>query len=383
MITAGFSLPGFDGALRAFRTYKPVADSTKPTGWKFVNDGTRLWPDLDGRPSLAGTGADAGRIPNTRNIYTYMPERLRRRLDRGVHHRQRARSLAPHMGVRHDDRRLITFVRAQPLGAVIGSTPAFMDAPSLDPPPDDDYGRARLRPGRSPATTRTGARMIFFGANDGMIHAVDARTGYEVWAFIPYNLLPKLRDAARRPAGRAVRLLRRQLAEDRRSQDRAARGAALLIIGQGPGGTFYQAFDVTEAGMGVAPDADGLSRGQRAARAVRHAGRVDQVQVGVPELLELRSDLHRDVHRHATARRAARSSSIGDLKSTAHLRREDRRLHLVGPRRRSADADRSTNAVIVGSGYFPGHRGTDSRPRRRRAQGRQRDVSDQRRHREC
>ena len=27
------------------------------------------------------------------------------------------------------------------LGAVIGSTPAMMDAPSLDPPPDDDYGR--------------------------------------------------------------------------------------------------------------------------------------------------------------------------------------------------------------------------------------------------
>ena len=38
--------------------------------------------------------------------------------------------------------------------------------------------------------------MIFFGANDGMIHAVDARTGYEVWAFIPYNLLPKLRTLA-------------------------------------------------------------------------------------------------------------------------------------------------------------------------------------------
>ncbi len=35
---------------------------------------------------------------------------------------------------------LITTVRAQPLGAIIGSTPALMDAPSLDPPPDDDYG---------------------------------------------------------------------------------------------------------------------------------------------------------------------------------------------------------------------------------------------------
>ena len=35
---------------------------------------------------------------------------------------------------------LITAIRAQHLGAVIGSTPALMDAPSLDPPPDDDYG---------------------------------------------------------------------------------------------------------------------------------------------------------------------------------------------------------------------------------------------------
>jgi hypothetical protein len=33
----------------------------------------------------------------------------------------------------------------------------------------------------------------------------------------------------------------------------------LLIIGQGYGGTFYSALDVTAAGMGVAPDADGLS----------------------------------------------------------------------------------------------------------------------------
>ena len=42
-------------------------------------------------------------------------------------------------------------------------------------------------------TTRTRRSIIFVGANDGMMHAIDARTGYEVWAFIPYNLLPKLR----------------------------------------------------------------------------------------------------------------------------------------------------------------------------------------------
>ena len=67
-----------------------------------------------------------------------------------------------------------------------------MDAPSLDPPPDVDYG--------FPGSTGTFAgdhqdrrSILFVGANDGMIHAIDARTGYEVWAFIPYNLLPKLR----------------------------------------------------------------------------------------------------------------------------------------------------------------------------------------------
>ena len=36
-------------------------------------------------------------------------------------------------------------------------------------------------------------------------------------------------------------------------------GRSLLLIGQGQGGTFYQAFDVTEAGMGVDPDLDDLS----------------------------------------------------------------------------------------------------------------------------
>ena len=35
--------------------------------------------------------------------------------------------------------------------------------------------------------------LIFVGANDGMMHAIDGRTGVEVWAFIPFNLLPKLR----------------------------------------------------------------------------------------------------------------------------------------------------------------------------------------------
>ena len=43
MVTTGFALPGFDMKMRAYRLYKPATDSTKPTGYKFVNDGTALW----------------------------------------------------------------------------------------------------------------------------------------------------------------------------------------------------------------------------------------------------------------------------------------------------------------------------------------------------
>ena len=67
-----------------------------------------------------------------------------------------------------------------------------MDAPSLDPPPDEDYGFSDSI-GTFAGTYKDRRAMIFFGGNNGMIHAVDARTGYEVWAFIPYNLLPKLK----------------------------------------------------------------------------------------------------------------------------------------------------------------------------------------------
>ena len=83
MITAGFSLglhdahaapwsPGFTGRLRAFRVFKPVPDASRPSGYRFTQDGTPLWPDLDGRPALAGQA----RVPSnsaTRNIYTYIP----------------------------------------------------------------------------------------------------------------------------------------------------------------------------------------------------------------------------------------------------------------------------------------------------------------------
>ena len=347
MITSGFRLPGFDGALRAFRTYKPVPDSTKPTGWKFANDGTRLWPDLDGRPSLAGmarTVAD----PNTRNIYTFIPN------GSGggstvAFTTANATLLASHLGVT-DPTSLITSIRAQPLGAVIGSTPALMDAPSLDPPPDDDYGFPNST-GTFAGDHKDRRAILFFGANDGMIHGVDARTGYEVWAFIPYNLLPKLKTLL---DGQPVEQFDFFVDSSPKIAEVKIGGAwtSLLILGEGSGGTFYQAFDVSEAGMGVSQSADGLS----AVSAM--LARFDTPDESIAFKWAFPNYSSFDPTYAATftvtdGTPGGKVKLFGDLKSTANFVEKTVGYTWSDPAVGPLDNTRSTNAVIVGSGYFP------------------------------
>ena len=148
---------------------------------------------------------------------------------------------------------LINFVRRQPLGAIVSSTPAIMDPPSLDPPPDVDY------PGFSD-DNKERRTLIFVGANDGMIHAIDGRTGVEVWAFIPFNLLPKLRTLR---DGQGIDGFDYFVDSSAKVADVKLGGVwkTLVVFGEGSGGTFYQAFDATLDGMGatVAPDSDNVS----------------------------------------------------------------------------------------------------------------------------
>jgi PQQ enzyme-like repeat protein len=348
LITAGFSMPGFDGRIRAYRAYKPIADSTKPTGWKFVNDGTALWPDLDGRPALKGmarTPAD----PNSRNIYTYIPN------GSGggsmvAFTTANVAQLSPHMGVGINTSTLISLVRAQPLGAVIGSTPALMDPPSLDPPPDTDYGRSDGT-GTFAGDHKDRRALIFVGANDGMIHAIDARTGYEVWAFIPYNLLPKLRALS---DGQPVEQFdyfvdsSPKLAEVKINDE----WRSLMMFGQGQGGTFYQAFDVTEAGMGVAPDQDGMSA------VTSLLSKFDTPDESIVFKWAFPNYSHFDPTYTATftvtdGTPGGRVKIFGDLSATATYAEKTVGYSWSDPAVGPLNLDRSINAVIVGSGYFP------------------------------
>ena len=234
LLTAGFSLPTFEADLRAFRVYRPALDATKPLGYKFVQDGTALW-----------TAHTPGATP--RNIYTYVPGAG---MIPFTNDAATAAALRSYLGVSTDleAAELIAFVRAQPLGAIIDSTPAVMDPPSLSPAPDPDYATF--------ATQRASRRsMVFYGGNDGMVHGLDTRLGVEVWSFIPFNLLPKLRTLL---DGQPVDDFAYFVDSSPKVADVKAGGVwrTMMFIGEGPGGTFYQAFDVSDAGLGVAPDSD-------------------------------------------------------------------------------------------------------------------------------
>ena len=353
MVTAGFALPGFEGKIRAFRTFRPVDDATKPSKYKFVADGTRLWPDLDGRPELAGV-ARVPSDPARRNIYTVIPAA------NGpgtviAFSSANAATLATPLGLSATAAStLIDYVRSLPIGAVIGSTPAMMDAPSLDPPPDDDYGRAGTS-GTFAGTYEQRRSIIFVGANDGMIHAIDGRTGYEVWAFIPYNLLPKLRTLA---DGQPIEQFdyfvdsSPKIAEVKMNTGVAQQWRSMLIIGQGPGGTFYQAFDVTEAGMGVAPDADGLLAVDAMLQRFDAPNESIEFKWAFPNYNSFDTSYYA-VHTVTDATPGGKVRMFGDLKATATTPEKTVGFTWSDPAVGPLDLNRTTNVVMVGSGYFP------------------------------
>jgi hypothetical protein len=242
MVTAGLALPGFDMRLRAFRVYKPVSDSSKATGYKFVADGTALWT---AKTPMADYCNDA--TASCRNIFTVLPDGTVVPFTD-----VNAATLSAYMNT-WDVSGLINFVRTQPLGAIVSSTPAFMDPPSLDPPPDPEY------PGFA-AEHEERRSLIFVGANDGMMHAIDGRTGVEVWAFIPFNLLPKLRTLR---DGQGIDRFDYFVDSSAKVADVRISGAwrTMVVFGQGPGGTFYQAFDASLDNIqdSIAQDSDSVS----------------------------------------------------------------------------------------------------------------------------
>ena len=111
-----------------------------------------------------------------------------------------------------------------PLGDVINSSPYYVSAPNFGY--YDDFEAVRYS--SFVAAYRARTPVIYMGANDGMLHAINAITGNELFAYVPsavYADLPKLTDLAlhapllrRRLADRRRRLLQQRLAHAARGR---------------------------------------------------------------------------------------------------------------------------------------------------------------------
>lgn len=80
-------------------------------------------------------------------------------------------------------------------------------------------------------------RVIYVGANDGMLHAFDNQTGEELWSFIPYELLSRLREL---PKSRGIKYF-----VDGSPKAYITTKQKVIVFGLGRGGNYYYALDVT------------------------------------------------------------------------------------------------------------------------------------------
>lgn len=132
------------------------------------------------------------------------------------------------------------------LGAAVNASPLHVGQPPFRYA-DDNYGEFRE------VFAANRQRMVYLPANDGMLHAFDAQTGQERWAFIPSAVLPELWHSADNNWSNDFRYLHdgTPVAGDICPAMPAASCAAsqwrtIVVGGLGAGGRAYYALDVTQ-----------------------------------------------------------------------------------------------------------------------------------------
>ena len=127
--------------------------------------------------------------------------------------------------------------RVSVLGDIVHSNPNYVAAP-----------RAGYAGDGYPAfayANRDRAGMVYVGANDGMLHAFDAETGTERWAYVPSILFETLGLLAEYPYIHQYYVDGPITVEDAQKADGTWYTA--LVGGLGAGGRAYYALDVTSA----------------------------------------------------------------------------------------------------------------------------------------
>jgi hypothetical protein len=268
VIGSSFIYPGWEGQLRAYdvtaltltggsySVLSPVtiSDLNSPTGRTVQAGTTILW--------------DAGlllrdRDPAGRTIYTAI--RSQKVLTNPLLRTDFTSTNSSLIGkgflsdVQSDDAGLVNFIRGQgrdwKLGDINHSSPIIVGPPAED--------AAFMGSGYDVFKTNNAARpkVLYVGANDGMLHCFDLATGIELWGFIPYNLLPKL-TGTWKVATNTTRYYRHDIFVDGSPAvadvQIGGQWKTVLICGQGPGigstidsnftggQNYYWALDITD-----------------------------------------------------------------------------------------------------------------------------------------
>ena len=129
--------------------------------------------------------------------------------------------------------------RTTTLGDIIHAQPVYVKVPQYE---FTDSGYAAFKTAQAARTA-----MVYVAANDGMLHAFDALTGQETWAFVPPQVMPNLwRLADKDYAGNHRFFVDGPLTVS----DVQIGGAwkTILVGGLGKGGRGYYALDITNPG---------------------------------------------------------------------------------------------------------------------------------------
>jgi type IV pilus assembly protein PilY1 len=149
------------------------------------------------------------------------------------------------------DNRLYRF-RENTLGDLVDATPVFIGPPKANYS-DPGYGTATTL-GSFKATQATRQGNVYIGANDGMLHAIDAVTGQERWAFVPTMVLNNMWKLADKNYGKlgvdhSYYVNGDILVNDICASNCATASATwktVLVAGLGGGGKGYFALDITD-----------------------------------------------------------------------------------------------------------------------------------------
>ena len=197
IIGGTFYFPGWEGHLRAYDLSEMSPENSMGSVLRTISQSNLQAPSGREIP-VSGVEIlwDAGEIlnlrqPGDRIIFTALRgEYGYSRLDFSP---ANVSTLEPILqDFNNDNLGLINFVRGEgrdwKLGDIDHSNPLLVGPPLGD--------SSQMGGGYSAfaETWKAREKVLYVGTNDGMLHCFEVETGEELWGFIPYNLLPKLKN---------------------------------------------------------------------------------------------------------------------------------------------------------------------------------------------